>query len=75
MAGMAAQRTKEPNKRLRKLRGDMSQTEFGDKYFGVPFRTYARYESSKDADLPGPVLMLIRLYERNGLTIRDAQAK
>lgn len=72
---MAPKRTKAVNRRLLKLRGqsrgsdskEMSQTEFGKTYFGVPIRTYQRYESSQDSDLPGPVLKLLALYETHGL--------
>lgn len=70
MRSMAAIRIKKANARLVKLRGSMSQPEFGKKYFGVPIRTYARWESKEDKELPGPVLTLIRIYERNGLEIR-----
>ncbi len=54
-------------RRLRKLRGGMTQEEFGLKYFGVPLRTYHRWESRADKDPPKPVLKLLAMYEKHGL--------
>lgn len=55
-------------KRLRKLRGEMSQTEFARRFFGVSLRTYQYWETDPKANITGPVLKLIAIYEKNGMS-------
>lgn len=56
------------NRRLKALRTkyDMTQAEFGEKYFRVNLRTYQRYESTAThKGLPGPVQILVEWMERD----------
>jgi DNA-binding transcriptional regulator YiaG len=69
MTVMAAERQAEVNQRLLSLRGTTSQTDFGRKYFGVPLRTYQRWESTPFAKLPAAVKKLVAIYEKHGLKI------
>ena len=65
---MAAPRISKQNAQLAKLRGSMSQKDFGWIYFGLALRTYQKYESTQTCNLPTIVQKLIRVYERHGLT-------